>query len=70
MLRKNTLEELVFGDGFVRCPQTGRPYESGIGAASKEMQTKRFLDELSPKQKAERRKNFEALVAVEPAGKA
>jgi len=101
---------LVFGQGFERCPKTGRPFERGSGALSKaeqtarfireaaaeadkpkrgerdlqtgrefdcsvgalpkSVQTARFLDQLSPAQKALRRANFEALVAIAPAGSA
>ena len=53
-----------------RCSQTGRLYEDGVGALTKTRQTANFLEELSPEEKAKRRADFEALVAIEPAGKA
>jgi hypothetical protein len=53
-----------------RCLQNGREYERGSGALPKSAQTARFLEELSPEEKALRQANFEALAAVEPAGKA
>jgi hypothetical protein len=36
-------DELIFGEGFERCPRTGRPYESGSGALSKDQQTALFV---------------------------
>ena len=52
------------------CVQTGRPYEWGVGALTKTLQTARHLAELSPAAMAERQASFEALKAVEPAGRA
>jgi hypothetical protein len=56
-------------DGEI-CPQTGREFYCAIGAPSKTIQTKKFLDELSPAQKAQRQAAFEALRDAVPAGKA
>lgn len=60
----------VFGEGCEFCPQTGRPYEVGIGSLSKERQTANFLSELSPAEKAQRAKAAAALNAAAPAGSA
>lgn len=38
-------EILIFGEGHARCPETGRPLESGIGALSKDKQTAAFVRE-------------------------
>src|ERR1019366_2034894 len=35
----------IFGDDCEYCPQTGRPYEQGVGAFTKEQQTANFLRE-------------------------
>lgn len=52
------------------CPQTGRPYECGSGAITKTAQTRNFLNELTPAEKAQRQTAFDALVAAAPAGQA
>jgi len=36
-------EKLIFGEHFERCPQTGRPFETGIGALPKAQQTANFI---------------------------
>lgn len=36
-------EILIFGEGHARCPETGRPFETGIGALSQEKQTAAFV---------------------------
>jgi hypothetical protein len=33
----------IFGEGYECCPQTGRPYEQGVGSLSHEQQTLNFL---------------------------
>jgi hypothetical protein len=33
----------IFGEGCEYCPQTGRPFEQGVGALTKEQQTANFL---------------------------
>jgi hypothetical protein len=35
----------IFGEGCEYCPETGRPYERGSGALSKEAQTANFVRE-------------------------
>jgi hypothetical protein len=35
----------IFGQGCEYCPQTGRPFEQGVGALTKEEQTANFLRE-------------------------
>jgi hypothetical protein len=39
----SVMEDLVFGVGHEKCPITGRPYEVGIGSASKDRQTANFI---------------------------
>jgi hypothetical protein len=41
----NDYENNIFGHGFDRCPETGRPYECGSGVLSKEEQTRNFIRE-------------------------
>ena len=70
-------QNLVFGTDCARCPVTGRHYEQGSGALSHEdqtastrtVQTRHFLDELSPEVKAQRAAAARALHDVEPAGR-
>jgi hypothetical protein len=45
MAEPNDYENNLFGHGFERCPETGRPYEVGSGALSKEEQTRNFIRE-------------------------
>lgn len=45
MVDPDKYASLVFGEGFERCPRTGRPFERGIGALSKSNQTAMFLRE-------------------------
>jgi hypothetical protein len=52
------------------CSQTGREFDCSVAALPRSIQTQQFLSELSPAQKAQRRQNFDALVAVAPAGSA
>jgi hypothetical protein len=53
-----------------RCVQTGHEYEVGAGAHPRAIQSQRFLDELPPELKAQRQAAANALMAIEPAGKA
>jgi hypothetical protein len=53
-----------------RCSQTNREFDASIGCLSKTRQTEQFLQEMPEEFTAQRRANFEALLAAEPAGKA
>jgi hypothetical protein len=52
------------------CSQTLRPYECGHGALPKSMQTQAFLNQLPAAAKVQRQADANALLAVEPAGRA
>lgn len=52
------------------CPQTGREYECGSGAATKQQQSANFVNELPPEAKAQRLANAAALNAMPSAGSA
>jgi hypothetical protein len=52
------------------CSQTGRAYMCGSGTATKAVQTRHFLSELSPAEKALRSAAATALHAATPAGQA
>jgi hypothetical protein len=53
-----------------RCAQTGREYMCGSGTPTKAVQTRHFLSELSPDEKAQRTAPAAALHAATPAGQA
>jgi hypothetical protein len=53
-----------------RCKFTGRPFEIGHGALPFEQQSRNFLNELSPEEKAQRAKAAAALAAITPSGQA
>jgi hypothetical protein len=40
------VEKLVFGADIERCPKTGIPFERGIGALPREIQTQRYVRQL------------------------
>lgn len=52
------------------CLQTGRAYDCSVGALSKSQQTAGFLAELPPAVKAQRQADADALLTVEPVGRA
>src|SRR6266481_4633254 len=45
MTEPTHLDNIMFGVGHERCPETGRPYECGSGALSKEQQTANYVRE-------------------------
>jgi hypothetical protein len=53
-----------------RCAQTGREFECGSGALGKAAQSRNFLNDLPPADRARRATAAAALAAIEPAGKA
>jgi hypothetical protein len=67
-------ENLVFNPGgdpnHPRCKFTRRLYELGHGALSFEQQSRNFLNELSPEEKAQRLAAANKLNAATPSGSA
>jgi hypothetical protein len=53
-----------------QCLQSGKFYETGSGCHTKAIQSRRFLNELSPEEKAQRAAAAAALAAVTPSGQA
>jgi hypothetical protein len=68
-MRENKPQQ-VFGEECEFCPQTGRAFERGSGALSKDQQTRMFLEQMSPEQKAQRLAAANRLKAATPAGEA
>jgi hypothetical protein len=64
----DALAEVVGGPEI--CPQTGRPFTCGSGCLPKSAQTRQFLEELWPAEKAQRSAAAHALNDVQPLGSA